>query len=125
MRRTKRTRLLLLTAGGVVLAAACFFVWPLIAWVVVVLTIVVDLAIWSNIAVAQLVSRIRFGARMNLDEILTVHDRIRMLRLIRYHLGWSPGKIAAELNRLGVQNGGAPWQEHEVRNAVGRSDGSL
>jgi hypothetical protein len=43
-----------------------------------------------------------------------------MARLLRYHLGWSPGKIAAELNRWGIRNEGLPWRENDVPRAVRR-----
>ena len=104
---------------GVGLALAQLFAKPLIYWALIAL-VVLSMTIWVNLVVAQFVNRIRFGARLTLDEIKQETDPVRMARLLRYHLGWSPGKIAAELNRWGVTNHGLPWRENDVRRVVKR-----
>lgn len=80
--------------------------------------LVLGVVCWLIVALAERVNTARFGARMTLDEIMREADQVRMVQLLRYHLGWSPDKIAAELNRLGVRNHGLPWREHEVREIV-------
>lgn len=70
-------------------------------------------------AIRHAINRAGFGARMTLDEICKEEDPVRVARLLRYHLGWSPGKIAAELNRLGYTNYGLPWRESDARHIVG------
>ena len=119
MRSTRRHVLFFLAVVVIGLPFAYFFANRLVFWVLVGLT-VLNVAIWSALAVAQLVNSVRFGARMTLDKIKKEADPVRMARLLRYHLGWSPGKIAAELNRWGVRDHGLPWRENDVRRAVKR-----
>ena len=118
MPSTRRRHVLLFVAGaGLALPLAYFFAKRFVFWVLVGLT-ALNVIFWSALAVAQLVNRIRFGAPMTFDEIMREQNPTRMVRLIRYHLGWSPAKIAAELNRLGVTNHGLPWREDDVRQVV-------
>jgi hypothetical protein len=66
------------------------------------------------VAVKQRLDASRYGPRMTFEEIIQVKDPDRCVQLLRYHLGWSPGKIALELNNLQIRNHGLPWREHDV-----------
>lgn len=114
MRSTRRNVLFFVVVVALGLPFAFFFAKPSVFWVLVALTSL-NITIWFALALAQLVNRVRFGERMTLDEILEEKDPIRMVRLIRYHLGWSPGKITGELNQRGIENDGLPWRDHEIR----------
>ena len=70
------------------------------------------------VALRQYADTARFGARMTLDEIINEEDPVRMAQLLRYHLGWSPEKIASELNHRKIRNHGLPWRLHDVEAAV-------
>lgn len=119
MRSATRNVLLFVVAAAVTLPVAWFYARPSVL-VLLCGLVALNVFIWTALAAAQLVSRIRFGASMTFDEILNESDPVRRLRLIRYHLGWSPAKIAGELNRRGVTNQGLPWREDDVRRAVKR-----
>lgn len=121
---TQKNAALFVAAMIVVLPLACFFGNPFGFWILFGLT-VLNVVIWTALAIVQFVNRARFGANMTLDEILNEGDPDRRLRLIRYHLGWSPAKIAGELNRRGVTNQGLPWRQDDVRRAVKRIGGRL
>jgi hypothetical protein len=71
-----------------------------------------------NIAVMRLVERARFGPRMTLEDALKEQEPARMVKLLRYHLGWSPGKITRELNCRNISNRGMPWCENDVERLV-------
>jgi len=113
-RATRRIVLVFVAAVTLGLLVVYFHTRPLVFWALVVLTIL-DVAIWFSLAVAELVNRVRFGTRMSLDEILNERDPLRTVQRLRYHLGWSPGRIAAELNQRKITNDGLPWYENDVR----------
>lgn len=69
-------------------------------------------------AVTQRANTARFGQAMSLEEIRREPDPVRLAQLLRYHLGWAPGKIAAELNRWEIRNQGLPWREQDVEQIV-------
>ena len=56
----------------------------------------------------------RYGGRKTLEKILAEKNPTHVVRLLRYHLGWSPGKIAAEMNRREILKLGLPWHEDDV-----------
>ncbi len=87
--------------------------WFIFAPLIVLLSSLIVL-----MAVKDLANRARFGPRMTLDEIRQERDPARMVQLLRYHLGWSPGKIAEELNRWGVRNRGLPWRMSDVERLI-------
>lgn len=61
------------------------------------------------------------ASRMSKEErgmvTLIEHPALKV-RLLRYHLGWSPGKIVKELNQFGFRNHRLPWRESDVRKAL-------
>jgi hypothetical protein len=116
---TRKHVLLFVAAGGVGLPLAYFFARPFDFWLLAGLY-ALTVILWFGLALVHLAKTLRFGAPMTLDEIRKEADPVRMAKLLRYHLGWSPGKIASELNRWGVRNHGLPWRENDVRRAVKR-----
>jgi hypothetical protein len=118
-RSTRRHILLFLLATGVGLPIVWFLAPPLVFFVLAVL-MAFNLFIWTSLAAAHLVSRVRFGAPMTLDEVLRCGAPIRRVQLLRYHLGWSPDRIASELNRRGLLHDARPWNEEEVKRIAGR-----
>jgi hypothetical protein len=119
MRSSKTIALSFAAVIGLGLCLAYFFVASFIFWALAAFTIL-DVAIWIGIAVAQLGNGARYGGPKTLEEILAEKDRIRMVRLFRYQLGWSPEKIVAEINRRQVFNLGLPWHEDDVRRITRR-----
>lgn len=124
MMRPATRNILLFAVAAVALSVAWFYARPSVL-VLLGGLVALNVFIWTALAAAQLVNRIRFGASMTFDEILAESDPVRRLRLIRYHLGWSPAKIADELNRRGVTHQGLPWREDDVRQTVRRIGGRL
>ena len=112
-RSTRRIVLGFVAVIGLGLCLAYFFAATFVLWALVAFTIF-DVAIWFGIAAARLVNGARYGGRKTLEEIFAEKNRIHVVRLLRYHLGWSPSKIAAEMNRREVSNLGLPWQEDDV-----------
>lgn len=110
---TKRTVIILVAVTGLGLCLTYFFAATFIRWAIVGFTIL-DIAIWLYLAAAQYINLVRYGRRKTLGEILAENDSVRIVRLLRYHLGWSPSKIAAELNRREVFNSGLPWQKEDI-----------
>lgn len=94
-----------------------FFAPPLRFWFFTGL-IVMGAICGLVIILKQRANTARFGSRMSFEEIIKEKDRSRTVQLLRYHLGWSPGKIAEELNRLGMTNHGLPWRQHDVQEIV-------
>lgn len=88
---TKRTVTILVAVTGLGLCLAYFFAATFILWAIIAFTIL-DIAIWLNLAAAQYINQARYGRRKTLGEILAEKDSPRIVRLIRYHLGWSPSK---------------------------------
>ena len=117
MRSTRRHVLLFITLAGLGLPFAFFFVKPFDFWIIVGLY-GLTVILWAVLAMVHFGNTVRFGAHMTLDEIKKEADPARMAKLLRYHLGWSPSKIKAELNRLGVRNHGLPWRDQDVQQAV-------
>ena len=117
MRSTTKHILFFVAVTGIGLPFAYFLASPLEFWVITVLAALTVIC-WSAVGFAHRVNIARFGPRMTFDETTREEDPIRMVQLIRYHLGWSPGKIAGELNRLDIRNHGLPWREDDVRQAV-------
>jgi len=113
----RKNVLIFVVAAGLGLPVAYFFAKPFEFWMLVVLYGLTAIG-WCGLALVHRLNTARFGAPMTFDEIVREQDRTRMVPLIRYHLGWSPGKIADELNRLGIRNHGLPWRENDVRQAV-------
>ncbi len=121
MRSTRKSVLVLVAVAALALPLAYFFVQPFgfrVLVVLVVAGVALSTIYWFGIALVNLANTVRFGAKMTLDEIRSEEDPVRMAKLLRYHLGWSPGKIAAEMNRWGIRNHGLPWREDDVRRAV-------
>ena len=116
-RSTKRIVLGFTAVIGLGLCLAYFFAATFILWALVAFTIL-DVAIWFGIAMAQFVNRARYDGRRTLEDILAEKDPIRMVRLLRCHLGWSPSKIAAEMNQREIFNCGLPWHEDDVSRIV-------
>ena len=88
MRRSaSRIGLGFMTVIGPGLCLACFFAATLVLWALVALTIL-DVAVWFGIALAQFVNRARYGGHKTLEEILAEKNPIRIIRLLRYHLGF-------------------------------------
>jgi len=115
MTRPTTRRVLLFAAAAILLAPlAWFYAKPLVFWGLVAFTLL-DVGILLTMVVAPIVNRARFGHPKTLDEILSENDPVRRVQLLRCHLGWSPGKIAAELNDRGILNDGLPWREDEIR----------
>jgi hypothetical protein len=114
---TKRSVLLFVAVVGPGLPFAYFFASPLKFWTLAVMASL-TVVVWSILAVAHCANQARFGVRMTFDEIVSEKDPIRMVQLIRYHLGWTPGKIVEELNSQDIRNHGRPWREEEVKQAI-------
>jgi hypothetical protein len=87
--------------------------------------LVLTMICWLFVAVKQRDATARFGTQMTFEEIIEENDPIRMVQLLRYHLGWSPQKIAAELNRLKIHNHGMPWRVYDVEATVAGIVGRL
>jgi hypothetical protein len=112
-RLTRIATLSVLAVVGIGLCLGCFFVETIVRWVLIAFTML-DVIIWFGIAAGNLLKKARFGNRKTLEEMCDEQDPARMARLLRHHLGWSPGKIAAEMNRREIFNHGAPWNEDDV-----------
>ena len=118
MRRSRKRIVLGFTAMiGLSLCLAYFFAATLILWALVAFTIL-DVAIWFSLAMAQFVSRARYSGRRTLEDILAEKNPMRMVRLLRYHLGWSASRIAVEMNQREIFNCGLPWHEDDVSRIV-------
>ena len=117
MSSTRRHVVIFVLVAVVGLPFAYFFVKPLYFWVLVGL-VALNVIVWPILALAHRGNTARFGGPMTFDEIMEEGDPIRMVQLLRYHLGWSPSKIKAELNRLGVRNHGQPWRDQDIEEAV-------
>lgn len=117
MPSTRKSILIFMVAATVGLPLAYFFRRPFVFWLLIGLA-VLNVTIWLSLALAHLADTIRFGPPVSLEDILNKNDTDRMVRLIRYHLGWSPEKIVDELNQRGIRNHGLPWHEDDVRRII-------
>lgn len=114
LRSTRKNVLIFVVVTVVGLPFAYFFASPFDFWKLIALFSLAAIG-WSVFAVVTRADKARFGASMTLYEILKEQDPVRMVQLLRYHLGWSPSKIARELNQRGIRNYGLPWRESDVR----------
>jgi hypothetical protein len=94
-----------------------FFMYPIVFWIFFGVVALYAVG-WAGVLLSHRANQDQFGDAMTLDEIVNERDPQRIVQLLRYHLGWSAGKIAAELNRKGITNLGRPWTEEDVRQAV-------
>jgi hypothetical protein len=106
----------------VIVVAVClepFFAAKFSFWALMAFTIL-GVAIWLGLGLAPFMNSVRYGGRITLEGIFAEKDHVRMVRLLRYHLGWSPGKIAAEMNRRELFNLGRPWDEEVICRIIRR-----
>jgi hypothetical protein len=101
-----------------------FFAHPLKFWLFVGILTLGAICLMI-IAVRQRIEVSRFGSKMKFEEILREKEAVRMVQLLRYHLGWSPAKIAQEMNLLNIRNQGAPWRENDIQAIIKRIVGPL